>query len=119
MLAIGRWIIKQIGTYWDIFSTVGGWIWTIAGAVVTAWAAWAADLLIHPVGEPLVNKTFIECDFYGPGTLALSGCAVDILTADYVEFIRLTKPTGPVLKCDHRKQDTATHPIRREANHDE
>jgi hypothetical protein len=42
--------------------------------------------LIHPLGEPISAKTFIDCEFYGPGILALSAASFDGFWGNGTEF---------------------------------
>ncbi len=53
--------------------------------------------LIHPLGEPLTEKTFIECEFHGPGLLALSACGFDGFGGGNVELIRLRSSNGTMM----------------------
>lgn len=45
--------------------------------------------LIHPLGEPLREKVFTDCEFYGPGLMGLSGSTIDGFGAGNAELIRL------------------------------
>ena len=44
MLGILRWIITKIAAYWDAVSAIAAWLFTLAGGVLTGWAAYAAGL---------------------------------------------------------------------------
>jgi len=56
-----------------------------------------ASEMIHPVGQPIRDKAFIECEFHGPGLIVLSGCGFDGFEGTNVEFIRLHAPSGPAI----------------------
>mgnify|MGYP006932283050 CR=1 FL=1 len=53
--------------------------------------------IIHPTGEGVSGKTFIECEFHGPGLILMSGCTFDEYYGGNVEFIRLRGPKGQTI----------------------
>lgn len=54
------------------------------------------ESLVHPMGLPMERKTFIECDFVGPGIIALSGCTFvgRVLGVGNVEFVEIGDGAG-------------------------
>jgi hypothetical protein len=56
--------------------------------------------LIHPLGEPIRGKAFIDCEFHGPGLLVLSGCNFDGFGGGNVELIRLQSSKGTMMDCN-------------------
>ena len=51
--------------------------------------------LIHPLGQPLRDKTFVDCEFHGPGLMVLSGSGfAGQMGGGNVEFIRLRTNAG-------------------------
>jgi hypothetical protein len=49
--------------------------------------------LIHPLGEPLIGKIFVDCEFYGPGIMGLSGCAFEGFGGGGIELMALKSGT--------------------------
>jgi len=49
--------------------------------------------IIHPTGEAIKNKTFVNCEFVGPGTIIFAGCHVHNLHLGNCEGIKMAGET--------------------------